>query len=104
MYKFLVIIFLCITAHFFGQTSDKYNSDYASFYRGEELYSKKQFGAAKYEFREFINQFDKKNDPLYQKALYYEGISALELFNNDAVTLLKDFNKNYPESVFKTAI
>ena len=104
MYKFLVIIFLCVTAQFFGQTSDKYNSDYASFYRGEELYSKKQFGAAKYEFREFINQFDKKNDPLYQKALYYEGISALELFNNDAVTLLKDFNKNYPESVFKTAI
>ena len=41
---------------------------------------------------------------MFIKALYYEGLSALELFNNDAVALLEDFNKNYPESIFKKDI
>jgi TolA-binding protein len=41
---------------------------------------------------------------MYLKALYYEGLSALELFNNDAIPLLEDFNRNYPESVFKQDI
>lgn len=104
MYKYLVIIFVCIGVQVFAQTSQKYNSEYANFYRAEELFQKEQFGAARYEFRSFINQFDKKNDPLYQKALYYEGLSALELYHNDAVQLLKDFNQNYPESVYRTAI
>ena len=104
MYKFLVIILLCVSAQVFGQTSEKYNSEYATFYRAEELFSKKQYGAARYEFRVFINQCTKKEDPLFQKALYYEGLSALELYNNDAVELLKSFNQNYPESVFKNAV
>ncbi len=104
MYKFLVVIFLCVSAQIFGQSSDKYNSEYATFYRAEELFAKKQYGAARFEFRTFINQFNKKEDPLYQKALYYEGLSALELFNNDAVALLISFNQNYPESVFKNAV
>ena len=95
MYKFLVVIFLCVSAQIFGQSSDKYNSEYATFYRAEELFAKKQYGAARFEFRTFINQFNKKEDPLYQKALYYEGLSALELFNNDAVALLISFNQNY---------
>jgi len=104
MYKFLVIIFLCFSVQLFGQSSEKYNSEYANFYRGEELFEKSQFGAARYEFRIFINQFTEKEDPLYQKAMYYEGLSALELFNNDGVTLLENFDINYPESVFKYAI
>ena len=91
MYKYLVIIFVCLGGQFFGQTSEKYNSEYANFYRAEELYQKEQFGAARCEFRTFINQFDKKNDPLFQKAQYYEALSALELFQNDAVKLIEDF-------------
>ncbi len=104
MHKYLVILFVCLGVQLFGQTSQKYNSEYANFYRAEELFQKQQYGAARYEFRAFINQFDKKNDPLYQKALYYEGLSALELYNNDAVKLLENFNKNYPESIYKSAI
>ena len=104
MYKYLVIIFVCFGSQLFGQTSEKYNSEYANFYRAEELYQKEQFGAARYEFRTFINQFEKKNDPLYQKAMYYEALSALELFQNDAVKLIEDFNRNYPESIYREAV
>jgi tetratricopeptide (TPR) repeat protein len=88
----------------FSQTSDKYNSKYENFFRAEELYSKQQYSAARIEFRNFINNFQEKNDPYFVKALYYEGISALELFNNDAITLLESFNRNYPESIYKHTI
>lgn len=104
MNRLLVISFLLFVFQVAAQTTEKYASKYANFYRAEDLYEKEQYGAARKEFRVFINQMQEKNDPLYVKALYYEGISALELFNNDAIPLLEDFNKNYPESIYKTQI
>ena len=104
MCKYLVIIFVCIGLQSFGQTSEKYNSTYANFYKAEELFQKEQFGSARYEFKTFTDQFQQKNDALYQKAMYYEAICALELFQNDAVKLLTDFNINYPESIYKETI
>jgi tetratricopeptide (TPR) repeat protein len=95
---------MCLPVISFAQTSEKYNSEYENYYRAEELYAKEQFAAARIEFRNFLNGYNKPNDPMYVKALYYEGLSALELYNNDAVTLLTDFNKNYPESIFKNTI
>ena len=104
MNRFLVILILATSFLSKAQTSEKYNSDYAGFFRAEELFEKEQYGAARKEFRDFINVFDHKNDPLYIKALYYEGISAIELYNNDGLTLLESFNRNYPESIYKTKI
>ena len=34
------------------------------------------------------------------KAHYYEGISALQLFSNDAISLLEQFNRKYPENIY----
>lgn len=104
MSRILVVLILLISSVTFGQTSEKYNSEYADFYRGEELFEKEQFGAARKEFRLFIDQLDKPNDPLYIKARYYEALSALMLYNNDAITLLENFNKDYPESIYKKQI
>ena len=88
----------------YAQTSEKYNSEYENFYRAEELFEKEQYGAARKEFSAFIAGFDEPNDPMYIKASYYEAISALELYNNDAVPLLLSFNKKYPESIYKKEI
>lgn len=104
MNRFLVFILMCLHFFSYSQTSEKYSSEYENFYRAEELFAKEQYAAARIEFRNFITGFNKPNDPMYIKALYYEGISALELFNNDAITLLEDFNRNYPESIFKYVI
>lgn len=104
MNRLLVAIFCCILLNGFSQTSEKYNSDYENFYRAEELFQKEQFGAARKEFRNFMDVFRKVNDPLYIKAAYYEGVSALELYNNDAVTLLENFLKQYPESIYTQEI
>lgn len=95
---------MCLHFFSFSQTSEKYNSDYENYYRGEELFAKEQYAAARIEFKNFIVGLNKPNDLLYIKALYYEGVSALELYNNDAVPLLEDFNRNYPESIFKNDI
>lgn len=104
MNRLLVILFVCFSLSVFGQSSEKYNSVYAGFYRAEELYQKQQYGSARKEFRTFINGFNQPNDPMHIKALYYEGMSALELFNNDGVDLLKRFIMNYPESIYKHII
>jgi len=104
MNRFLVLVFFSISTFVFSQSSEKYNSEYANFYRAEELFQKQQYAAARKEFRNFITGYPKPTDPMYIKACYYEGVSALELVNNDAVELLENFNRDYPESIYKRDI
>ena len=84
-----------------SQKTDKYTSLYDGYFRGEELYNNLQYGAAKKEFRAFINLCNNYNDPLFQKAMYYEGLSGLELYNSDAIDLLMDYNRIYPENIHR---
>lgn len=97
----LAFVFLSQILLYSAQATQKFESPYALFFSAEDLYRKEQYAAARIEFRKFIQESKQINDPYYIKALYYEGISALELFNNDAIKLLEDFNRNYPESNFK---
>jgi tetratricopeptide (TPR) repeat protein len=104
MRRLLIFCAVAVSLTVNGQTTEKYNSVYAGFYKAEELFQKQQYGSARKEFRDFINSFHSTNDPLYIKALYYEGVSAIELFNNDGERLLKQFLLNYPETIYATAI
>lgn len=104
MNKILFLLALLSCLQLYGQSSEKYNSEYENFYRAEELFQKEQYAAARKEFRNFMDGFNEPNDPLYIKASFYEASSALELYNNDAVDLLQDFLKNYPESIYKKMI
>lgn len=104
MLKLFFTLVLVLPSVIFAQKTDKYTGAYAQFFRAEELFQKAQYGAAREEFRSFIFSSQSKNDPLVQKAYYYEGLSALELYNNDAIALLEAFNKNYPENIYKHTI
>ncbi|MCT4561259.1 MAG: tetratricopeptide repeat protein [Crocinitomicaceae bacterium] len=104
MHRILCVCLLLLAGVSFSQTSDKYNSPYAGFYRAEELFTKEQYSAAREEFRLFMNRFENKLDAKYIQARYYEGISALRLYQNDAVPLLELFNKDYPESIYRKDI
>lgn len=104
MNKFLWVILFFLSFQVSAQTSEKYNSEYANFYRAEELFQKEQYAAARKEFRIFMDGFNHENDPFYIKASYYEAVSALELYNNDAEDLLMAFIRKYPESVYRTDI
>ncbi len=100
----IFLVSLLLTTVIWGQSSMKYSSEYADFYRAEELFEKEQFSAAREVFTTFINEFQDQQDPLYIKARYYQGLSALELYNNDAIKLLMGFILEYPESIYKNGI
>lgn len=100
----LFLFSLMLAPYFYGQSSEKYNSEYANFYRAEELFEKEQYNSAREVFTAFINDFQDKNDPQYIKARYYQGLSALHLYNNDAIKLLQEFNNDYPENIYKNSI
>lgn len=104
MNRILLILSVMLSLQLSAQTSEKYNSEYENFYRAEELFEKEQFAAARREFRLFLDGFNHPNDPMHVKGRYYEAISALELYNNDAISLLQTFNKDYPESIYKKDI
>jgi len=101
---FIFLLSFLFTAVVWGQSSEKYSGEYANFYRAEELFEKEQYSAAREVFSEFLKEFDNRQDPQYIKARYYLGISALELYNSDAVKILMEFNNDYPESIYKNGI
>jgi tetratricopeptide (TPR) repeat protein len=105
--RHLVFAFL-LPIQFWAQETAKYAGENASYFRAEELFEKAQYSAAKQEFRTFINGSKEAkrnpNDPFIVKAYYYEGISALELYNNDAIPLLEAFIKAYPDNIYKNRI
>jgi hypothetical protein len=64
----VLILFLSVTVS--AQTSEKYNSEYAPFFRAEELFQKQQYAAARIEFRNFMVGFNHPEDPMFVKARY----------------------------------
>ena len=78
--RYLVLV-LCFPVLFWAQESVKYSGENAAFFNAEELFTKAQYGAAKQEFRVFIDacsaQKRNEHDPYLVKAYYYEGMSCL---------------------------
>lgn len=101
---FIVVITFLISLVSWGQASEKYKGEYENFYRAEELFEKEQYSAAREVFSEFLKDFKDRQDPQYIKARYYLGVSALELYNGDAIKLLMEFNNDYPENIYKNSI
>jgi tetratricopeptide (TPR) repeat protein len=104
--KYYSLVFsLLLTIVAFSQATQKYTIEYEGFFRGEELFNKRELSSAKYEFDLFIERLKNSNDPLYLKARYYSGLCALGLNHDDeAVRLFMQFNKDYPENIYKNEI
>lgn len=99
-----VIILIFLSTAVFGQSTEKYKSEYARFYKAEDLYEKAKYSAAHEEFGLFMTELGDVNDPLYVKAKYYNALSALHLYHSDAEKLLLDFLKEYPETTYKQSV
>ncbi|MBI2257859.1 MAG: tetratricopeptide repeat protein [Flavobacteriia bacterium] len=97
----LFLFFFSFSLFSFAQLTQKHNNILQIFLEAEELFEKKQYANSRIRFREFINQSKELNDLYLVKAYYFEGLSALELYHNDAINLLEDFNSNYPENIYK---
>lgn len=103
-----LVLLLCFPVLFWAQETAKYSGENAAFFNAEDLFTKAQYAAAKQECRLFINncqaQQRNEHDPYLIKAYYYEGMAALKLYANDAIPLLEQFNKTYPENNFRNEI
>lgn len=65
-----------------------------------ELLQKEKFGSAQQYFKEvYENTFDKQQD-IKSNSYFYMGICAAQLYNEDAIFLLKDFIRQYPVHSF----
>ncbi len=104
MNRFLVLISLLVVLPLSAQMTSKYTNEFVIFQRAQDLFEKEQYGAARQEFRSYLDKCTQKNDPTYIKSLYYEAMSALELQQNDAVPMMEDFIRNYPENIFQSTI
>ena len=102
----LIIIALLLMQSVVGlaQVSNKYSSEYAGFYRAEELFEKQKYSASQKEFELFMQQIKDVNHPYYIKAKYYYALNALYLYQSDAQKLLLEYITEYPETIYKETI
>ena len=101
----LLLLFLQgISLVCFGQETQKTRSVYSNYYRGIELFEKEQYTAARIELESFLSQPLDRNDAFVVNALYFRGMAALHVYNDDAIALLEDFNRSYPENTFQNDI
>ncbi len=105
MKQIIFIVFLLISSVTYSQATQKYTGDYEGFYRAEELFAKRQFSMAKMEFETFVGKVKTTADPFHVKSRYYIGVCALEMNSDvEAVRLFMQFNKDFPENIYKNQI
>ena len=106
MHSRLFLFFFVVSAFtsVWSQNTQKFEGVYTDYYRAEDLYEKAQFSAARIEFERFLAQPLGVNDPLVLMASYHRAMASLELYHSDAIRLLDDFNRTYPENTFKNTI
>ncbi|UKN00998.1 tetratricopeptide repeat protein [Paracrocinitomix mangrovi] len=104
MLRSILILLLFVSFSATAQLTDKYTSDYANFYRAEELFEKDKFSAAQEEFKTFMNDFNEPNHAYFIKARFYHALCALYLYHANAEQLLLSFLADYPESIYRQKV
>ncbi|MEX0968702.1 MAG: tetratricopeptide repeat protein [Bacteroidia bacterium] len=96
MYKIRFLLFLLLLpGALFAQRSMVDTEPLALFKMGTELFQSQKYAAAQMQFQRFIDVSD--NHALKGDASYYAAVSAMELEQGDAETLLLNFLRKYPE-------
>lgn len=100
MKKYIIILILVCstTITVFGQKTNIYTHDNATYNSALELYDKEKFSAAQEKFSQVLKIIDDKKSEVALNAMYYHALCGLELFNTDAENLLIEFIYAYPES------
>jgi tetratricopeptide (TPR) repeat protein len=92
--SFLCILSLTVN----GQKSAVYTSPDQDLYEGIELFEKEKYGAARNEFEQVIAATDGVETQVRAEAMYYNAMSAIELYNLDAEYQVFKFIAEHPES------
>jgi len=95
---FILTAYLGINNIAIAQKTAIYNNPEAEYKQGIELFNKEKYGAAQKKFINTIDLIPASQSQIKTDAEYYSALCALELFNNDAEYLLKNFIKMHPEN------
>lgn len=102
IFKILIISLFTIgiAANLMAQKTAVYNEPEATYRSAMELFNKEVYGAAKDKFVTVISMIDNIDDEMRVSAEYYNAFCAVELFNDDAELLLRQFIKKHPQSTY----
>ncbi|MFM7566515.1 MAG: tetratricopeptide repeat protein [Flavobacteriales bacterium] len=103
----ILIFWFCLAglfSNFFSQGTAHVEGKNASFYRGEELFDKKQYAAARITFDQYLKEQHGETHAFRVKASYLHALSALNLFHGDAEELMTNHLVEFPETPYKTAV
>src|ERR1043166_29480 len=92
----LILLFLfvaLVASRSHAQHTAVYDAPLATYNRGLELFDKEKFASAQHQFRRYQKIADDADRRI--NAIYYEAVFAMELFNQDAVPLLKQVIREY---------
>jgi TolA-binding protein len=92
------LLYLTIAFNGFSQKTQIYTQSDAEFRRGIDLFQKQKYGAAQRCFEGIINTGSLSDESIIGDARYYAAICAIELFNEDAGSLMDQFIKLNPEN------
>jgi TolA-binding protein len=94
----LIFLFLLLSFQLFSQKTTIYTHPEHSYELGMDLYSKKKYVTAQFEFQRIIDSKENISLEVRGNAAYYFAVCAAELFHKDAEFLLLNFMESYPEN------
>lgn len=94
----MLLLGLGSTVLVFAQASSEYTSDISQFNKAKDLFLRKQYTAAQYEFQQFYEACADPNQELCVQANYYMAYCAMELYHPDAENLVVEFITENPTS------
>ena len=100
---FNCLISLFILSLSFSVSAQKpvfYDSPKYEFNQAMELFQKEKYGSAQQYFKYVYENTPEKQQDIKSNSYFYMGVCAANLYNNDAIFLLKDFIRQYPVHAF----
>jgi len=90
----LLLLFIQLS---FAQKTVFHNDLNTEFRTAMDLFSKEKYGAAKKKFQNILKTPSSENTEMSSLSMYYAGLCAVKLYNNDAERLLNEFITQNPE-------
>ena len=94
----LIALFLVFSTLSFAQKTATYHHPDDTYKKAAELFNKEQFAAAYNLFDQIIKELKDDNSQMQINSEYYKALCSIELFHDDAETLLMEFLEKYPEN------
>lgn len=93
----VLCIFLCNSSSW-AQETDIYTNTFKNYKLGLELFEKEKYSAARNAFKQTQKEIGDPSSSIFEDAVYFEALCAINLFHRDAEHSMRSFIQNYPES------